>query len=86
PYTMPAPFSGNCKLVLDFPEEEAPDVLIYTLPGTLVKKFTRVSSRIIEWDGKNEYSQDLANGVYLVVVRGKGFKKMGKIARVSAVP
>lgn len=86
PYTMPAPFSGNCKLVLDFPENEAPDVLIYTLSGTLVKKFTRVSSRIIEWDGKNEYSQNLADGVYLVVVRGKRFKKMGKIARVSAVP
>lgn len=84
PYTMPAPFSGACKLVLDFPEEETPDVLIYTLSGILVRKFARVSSRVIDWDGKNEERQDLADGVYLVVVRGKRFNKIGKIARVSA--
>lgn len=83
PYTLPAPFSGPCKLVLDFPEDETPDVLIYTLSGSLVKKFPKVPSRQIEWAGTNRNDQELAEGVYIVIVQGKKFKKTGKIARVN---
>ncbi len=83
PYTRPAPFSGQCQLILDFPAGETPDVYIYTLSGALVKKFSKVTNRMIDWDGKNEYGRDLADGVYLVLVRGKNFKKIGKIARVG---
>lgn len=85
PYTMPAPFSGPCKLVLDFPEKETVDVCIYTLSGSLVKRFPKVLSRVVEWDGKNEAGRKLADGVYLVVVKGKRFKKMGTVARVGTV-
>ncbi|MGQ9678454.1 MAG: clostripain-related cysteine peptidase [bacterium] len=83
PYTMPAPFSGSCKLVFDFPEKETVDVFIYTIAGTLVKRFSRVVSRVVEWDGKNEAGRELAEGVYLVVLKGRRFKKMGKVARAG---
>ncbi|MGB9742288.1 MAG: clostripain-related cysteine peptidase [candidate division WOR-3 bacterium] len=79
PYTLPAPFSGPCRLIIDFPENETPDVFIYTLSGTLVRKFPQVHTREIEWSD----NQQLADGVYLVVVQGSHFKKIGKIAKVS---
>jgi hypothetical protein len=85
PYTRPAPFAGACELVLDFPDTETPDVLIYTLSGALVRKFTHVSEHVLEWDGSNGSGQPLADGLYLVVVRSPGFRKVGKIARVARV-
>ncbi|MGQ9707362.1 MAG: clostripain-related cysteine peptidase [bacterium] len=86
PYTRPAPFQNSCLLVLDYPEDEKPDVFIYTLSGTLVKKFPSVETRVIEWNGKNQHGKEIADGIYIVLVQGKRFKKMGKIARVQANP
>jgi len=82
PYTKPAPFTDSCKLVLDYPVGEQPDVFIYTISGTLVKRFARVEQKEIWWNGRNEKGKELADGVYLVLVQGKKFKKMGKIAKV----
>ena len=83
PYTRPAPFSGPCELRLDYPPGEAPDVTVYTLSGTVVRTFEAVDTECIQWDGCNAAGRPLADGVYLVVVRGEGFSKMGKIARVG---
>jgi hypothetical protein len=83
PYTRPAPFSGQCKLVLDFPAGEIPDVLIYTLSGTLVRRFRGVSEHTLDWDGNNEGGKPLADGLYLVVVQSLHFRKLGKIAKVA---
>ncbi len=83
PYTRPAPFDGPCDLVLDFPAGETPDVLIYTLSGTLVRRFDDVSQHVLAWDGNNASGKALADGLYLVVVQGRGFKKLGKIAKVA---
>ena len=83
PYTRPAPFPGECELVLDFPAGETPDVLIYTLSGTLVRRFKDVTGQVLDWDGKNEAQRELADGLYIVVVQGRGFKKLGKIAKVA---
>ena len=83
PYTRPAPFGGPCELVLDFPAGETPDVLIYTLSGTLVRRFDGVSQHVLAWDGNNASGKPLADGLYLVVVQGRGFKKLGKTAKVA---
>jgi hypothetical protein len=83
PYTRPAPFSGQCELVLDFPAGETPDVLIYTLSGTLVRRFKDVAEHVLDWDGKNDARRELADGLYVVVVQGHDFKKLGKIAKVA---
>ena len=83
PYTRPAPFSGQCELVLDFPDGETPDVFIYTLSGTLVRQFKDVTQHVLAWDGNNASGKALADGLYLVVVQGRDFKKLGKIAKVA---
>jgi hypothetical protein len=83
PYTRPAPFSGQCELVLDFPAGETPDVRIYTLSGTLVRRFQNVTEHVLDWDGKNESQRDLADGLYIVAVQGRDFRKLGKIAKVA---
>jgi hypothetical protein len=83
PYTRPAPFAGECDLVLDFPSGMTVDVLLYTLSGMLVRRFDDVRGRVLVWDGKNDGGKDVADGLYLVAVQGEGFKKIGKIARVS---
>jgi hypothetical protein len=85
PYTRPAPFAGECELVLDFPAGETPEVLIYTLSGTLVKRFEDVNGHVLEWDGKNASGKPLADGLYIVAVQGRSFKKLGKIAKVARV-
>ena len=83
PYTRPAPLAGECELVLDFPAGETPDVLIYTLSGTLVRRFKGVSEHVLDWDGKNEAQRELADGLYVVAVQGRDFRKLGKIAKVA---
>ena len=83
PYTRPAPFSGQCKLVLDFPDGETPDVLIYTLSGALVRRFKGVTEHALDWDGNNEGGKPLADGLYLVVVQSLHFRKIGKVARAG---
>jgi hypothetical protein len=83
PYTRPAPFAGACELMLDFPAGETPDVLVYTLSGILVRRFDDVSQRVLAWDGNNAAGKPLADGLYLVVVQGREFKKLGKIAKVA---
>ncbi|MCX6841144.1 MAG: clostripain-related cysteine peptidase [candidate division WOR-3 bacterium] len=83
PYTRPAPFAGACDLVLDFPAGQTPEVLIYTLSGTLVRRFNAVSQHVLAWDGTNASGKALADGLYLVVVQGHDFKKLGKIAKVA---
>jgi hypothetical protein len=69
--------------VLDFPAGETPDVLIYTLSGTLVRRFKDVTGQVLDWDGRNEAQRELADGLYIVVVQGRGFKQLGKIAKVA---
>jgi len=83
PYTRPAPFSGECELVLDFPTGEAPEVSIYTLSGALVRRLPASSERVRHWDGRNEAGRELADGLYLAVVQGSTFRKLGKIAKVA---
>jgi len=83
PYTRPAPFAGACNLVLDFPAGQTPEVLIYTLSGTLVRRFEASADRVRAWEGKNQAGRELADGLYLVVVQGPSFKKLGKIAKVA---
>jgi len=82
PYTLPAPFAGPCRLVLDFPEGRTPDVSVYTLSGTLVRQFRNVSSRTLDWDGRNQAGRPVADGLYVVSVRARGFHVLGKIACV----
>jgi hypothetical protein len=83
PVTRPAPFAGACQLWFDAPAGERADIRIYTAAGTLVREFRSVAGPAVDWDGRNAHGRELADGLYLVVVSGEGFRTLGKIARVG---
>lgn len=81
PYSLPAPITGSdAVLICDFPSDETPDVLIYSLSGELVAKLPRVTAQRTLWNVMNDKNKPLAAGLYLVVVKGSKFKSIGRIA------
>ncbi|MGB9721362.1 MAG: clostripain-related cysteine peptidase [bacterium] len=83
PYSIPNPFTENCEIVLDYPEQSNPEVYIYSISSRLVKKFssTEISNNKIFWDGKDSNGCPVGSGLYFVLVKGKTFNIIGKIAR-----
>jgi hypothetical protein len=88
PFSLPAPFSESCRVVVDFPVGTGVEVRVYTLSGALVR--TLESDRgllqpgdAVPWDGRNEAGREVAAGLYLVVVRGEGFSRVGRIAKTG---
>ncbi len=85
-YPYPNPFSTSTRFVFTLTGAEVPDQLkiqIMTVSGKIVREITqdeigpiRIGNNITEyaWDGRDEYGDELANGVYLyrVVVRNDG--------------
>ncbi|MEO0092369.1 MAG: clostripain-related cysteine peptidase [candidate division WOR-3 bacterium] len=84
PFSLPSPFFTDCKIYCDFPTNEEPVIYIYTLSGELVKKFTYADfvDNTVYWNGKNESNNEVASGLYLVLLKGKNFTRVGKIAKV----
>jgi hypothetical protein len=81
PYSLPAPITGvNAVLVCDYPADETPDVLIYTLKGELVASLPGVTTQRVPWNVTNDKNKPLAAGLYLVVVQGSKFRSIGRIA------
>lgn len=89
PYSKPNPFFTNCNIICNFPDTSKPKVYIYTLSGELVKDFKFEELEKFEnnwqvyWDGKNWNGKEVGSGIYLVLVKGKNFSKLGKIAKVK---
>ncbi|MDH4210468.1 MAG: clostripain-related cysteine peptidase [candidate division WOR-3 bacterium] len=83
PYSIPNPFQTSCYIALDYPDTLNPTVELFSLRGARVKKFypNQIVDKKIFWDGKDEDSRDIAAGVYFILVKDAGFKKIGKIAR-----
>jgi hypothetical protein len=85
-YPYPNPFSTSTRFVFTLTGEEIPDQLkiqIMTVSGKIVREITqgelgpiRIGNNISEyaWDGRDEFGDQLANGVYLyrVIVRSGG--------------
>ena len=83
PYSIPNPFQSSCYIALDYPDTLNPTVQIFSLRGVLLKTFGPglIVDNKIYWDGKDEENRDVAAGIYFVLVKDAGFKKLGKIAR-----
>jgi hypothetical protein len=80
PYTIPAPVQGrDAVLVLDYPPEEQPEILIFTVSGELVARFAASGPRT-PWTTANQQGKPLASGIYLVLVEGKNFRRQGWVA------
>ena len=85
-YPYPNPFSSSVRFVFTVTGSEVPDqikIQIMTVTGKVVKEIfqdelgpLRIGNNITEyaWDGKDEYGDQLANGVYIyrVLIRKDG--------------
>lgn len=85
-YPYPNPFSDNVRFVFTLTGSEIPDqmlIQILTVSGRVVKEITmedfgmlRIGNNISEyaWDGRDDFGDLLANGVYLykVILRSNG--------------
>lgn len=79
-YPYPNPFSTNCRFVFTLTGSEVPDeikIQILTVSGRVVREITqdeigpiRVGNNIstYAWDGRDEFGDQLANGVYFYKV------------------
>ncbi|MEQ9402982.1 MAG: C25 family cysteine peptidase [Cyclobacteriaceae bacterium] len=75
-YPYPNPFSTSCRFVFTLTGNEIPDeikIQILTVSGRVVREITqdevgpiRIGNNITEyaWDGRDEFGDQLANGVY----------------------
>ncbi|MEM7548485.1 MAG: C25 family cysteine peptidase [Bacteroidota bacterium] len=85
-YPYPNPFSTSCRFVFTLTGSDIPDqvkIQIMTVSGKVVREILqdelgpiRIGNNITEfaWDGRDEYGDRLANGVYLyrAIVRSNG--------------
>ncbi len=85
-YPYPNPFSTSTRFVFTLTGNEIPDQLkvqIMTVSGKVVREITqdelgliRIGNNITDyaWDGRDEFGDQLANGVYLyrVIIRSNG--------------
>ena len=79
-YPYPNPFSTSCRFVFTLTGSEIPDqikIQILTVSGRIVREITRdeigpirIGNNITDyaWDGRDEYGDQLANGVYFYKV------------------
>jgi len=83
PYSIPSPFSENCEIVLDLPNEINAFVYIYSIAGRLIRKFdaSSIVNKKIFWDGKDSNNKNVGAGLYFILVKDKTFSVIGKIAR-----
>jgi len=86
---FPNPTPGPCRLVFELSDPMQIQWDIYTLAGSrlrTIKQQLSAGPQIIEWDGRDAQSDEIANGTYLYVLRGVGatsddreIKKTGKL-------
>ncbi len=72
---FPNPTHGPCRLVFDLGEPMHLRWDIYTLAGhcirTIEADFEEAGRSQIEWNGRDDQSDEIANGTYLYVLRGR---------------
>ncbi len=72
---FPSPTQGPCRLVCDLTGPMTLHWDIYTVSGRRVRRvegtFADAGPAILEWDGRDQEGDTIANGVYLYVLRGR---------------
>ena len=71
---FPNPTPGACRLVFELSEPMTVEWDIYTVGGRRVwrqrEEFATAGPKILRWDGRDGEGDEIANGVYLYVLRG----------------
>ncbi len=72
---FPNPTAGPCRLVFELSDAMRVEWSIYTLSGHRIKllreDYASAGPKIMAWDGRDQYGDGIANGVYLYVLRGR---------------
>ena len=78
---FPNPTAGPARLIFELSDPMQVGWSIYTLSGHLVYRqghnFSTAGPQIMHWDGRDDVGDELANGVYLYVLKGSGFDDDG---------
>ena len=83
PYSEPNPFHNQCRIVFDAPDGDI-KVYIISLDGRLLKILEGpFPDKYCFWDGRDDNGRPADSGIYLVLVKGDGFKRLGKIAKIK---
>jgi len=71
---FPNPTPGPCRLVFELSDPMDITWDIYTLAGrritTIRQQFATPGPKVLHWEGRDTWGDDIANGVYLYVLRG----------------
>jgi hypothetical protein len=86
---FPNPTPGPCRLICDLSGPMNLQWDIYTVSGrrvrTVRESFAEGGPAVIDWDGRDGEGDEIANGVYLYVLRGEsagdshGFRETGQL-------
>ncbi len=72
---FPNPTPGPCRLVCELSDPMSIEWSIHTVAGRRVRLLRRTFAtpgpKVIEWDGRDHRGDEIANGVYLYVLRGR---------------
>ena len=83
PYSIPNPFQKSCKIIFDSPTIPV-DLYIYSIDGRLIRKIEGPFPKSeVLWDGKDKKGNRVKDGIYIILVKGKGFSRLGRIAKVE---
>jgi len=67
---FPNPFNPSCQIEYSIPENSNSRIEIYSLQGSLIKTFTKLShSGIVTWIGTNDNNHKVTSGVYYAILR-----------------
>jgi hypothetical protein len=79
---FPNPTPGPCRLIFELSDPMEVQWEIYTTSGrrlkTVRRSFAQAGPRILEWDGRDDQGDEIANGTYLYVLRGFGGAEEGR--------
>ena len=84
-YNYPNPFKNNTQFSFEINESAEIEINIYTLGGRKIRnidrKFYKAGYNFINWDGKDKYGDNIANGVYLYSL--KAFNDDSKVSKIA---
>ncbi len=79
----PNPFSQNLTIEINLPDDSFVNICVFNMTGQKVRTITQANynagKNSFEWDGGNEYSKILPNGVYLVLIKVNGAFESKKV-------
>lgn len=89
-FNYPNPFAGRTQFAFEVNREAEITIRIFTLSGQIIKEIrpneTFLGYSHVDWDGMDDYDQEIANGAYLYELTAKpldGGKKITRIGKLA---